>query len=150
MSTYMSTKAPKDSNLYIDPRSHLGLEFNKTRSDMLALALSSPEEYFALRSRVITAITEDAVLAVYESYWSILGEGKVGGTQLKYTKKGATGTTDFHPNLPEVEISKFAMSIAENVQEISETAVQMILPQDYLELAKKTTKNLTVARGVNI
>ena len=150
MSNYSRTADPKDSNLYIDPRSHLGLEFNKTRSDMLALALSSPEEYFALRARVITAITEDSVLAVYDNYWKILGVGKVGETQLKYRPKGATADKNFHPNLPEVAISKFAMSIAENVQKISEDAVEMILPNDYLTLAKKTTKNLTVARGVNI
>ena len=109
----------RKSNLYLDPRSHLGLNFNKSRSELLALALSHPVGYYTLRQDVITAISEQSILAIYDKIWSILGKGVVkadDGTEidLYYTdKEGARHR--YNPNLPEVKISKLAMSVAEQM-----------------------------------
>ena len=69
--------------------------------------------------------------------------------QIQYQPK--TGPkVDFSPNLPSVQISKYAMSLAQQVQVTSEAIVEILLPQDYLKLSQSTTRALTKSEGVNI
>ena len=60
----------------VNPRNILGLEHQKFKSQLLALALAEPHTYFRLRDKVYTTIVEEAVGDAYELYWSILKEGK--------------------------------------------------------------------------
>ena len=154
-SDYAKTKGVSEASLYLNPNNHLGLDYNKSRSDLLALALSHPVGYYNLRSEVITAITEEAVLAIYDKIWSILSTGLVPKSgdknehQIQYQPK--TGPkVNFSPNLPSVQISKYAMSLAQQVQVTSEAIVEILLPQDYLKLSQSTTRALTKAEGVSI
>ena len=119
------------SNLYLDPRSHLGLNFNKSRSELLALALSHSVGYYNLRQDVTTAISEQSILAIYDKIWSILGKGIVHlddrtEIQLVYTDKEGDQHR-YNPNLPEVKISKLAMSVAEQMLSTSNAIVDEIL-----------------------
>ena len=60
----------------VAPKNILGLEAQKFKSKLLAVALSEPAVYFDLRDRVYTSIVENTVANPYELYWSILTEGK--------------------------------------------------------------------------
>ena len=151
-----STGPKKINNrkLYVDPRLHLGLEHNKNKSDMLALALSAPDKYFKLRADVIKAITENAVLAIYDNFYNILSDGIVqdgdgNKTQLKYTDKQGN-VHSFIPALPEDQVSDFAMSASQNILKISENCVESILPRNHLDLSKSTMKGICVASGMNV
>ncbi len=62
----------------VSAKNQLGLDFQKTRAKLLSMALSKPENYFDLRERVITAITENSVESAYNAYWDLLTEGKYG------------------------------------------------------------------------
>ena len=142
-------KKSRKSALFVDPRRHLGLDFNKSRSALLALALSHPVGYYNLRQDVITLISENSILAIYEKMWDILNKGKVDGKKIEYVDKDGK-THHYNPALPESRISKIAMSVAEQMLKTSQSIVDEILPQDYLALAQRTSKAVNVAKGVNI
>ncbi len=129
----------------VSAKNQLGLEFQKTRAKLLSLALSKPEKYFELREEVITAITENSVEKAYEAYWDLLTEGKFGDDQLTWPDG-----TAFQPNLPESEVNRFALKVANAIKEIAEEAVDEILPMDVDELAKKRSKSILEARNVKI
>ena len=143
------TKSKNTSALFVDPRRHLGLDFNKSRSALLALALSHPVGYYNLRQDVITSISENSILAIYEKMWDILNKGEVDGKQIQYFDKDGK-PHHYNPALPESRISKIAMSVAEQMLKTSQSIVDEILPQDYLALAQRTSKAVNVAKGVNI
>ena len=135
----------------VKPKNQLGLDFQKTRAKLLSMALSKPEYYFDLRERVITAITESSVESAYEAYWELLTEGKYGvgaAQQLTWLAGGAGGA--FQPNLPQSEVNRFALKVANAIKEIAEEAVDEILPMDIDELAKKRSKSILEAKNVKI
>ena len=129
----------------VSAKNQLGLDFQKTRAKLLSLALSKPEKYFELREQVITAITETSVEQAYEAYWDLLTEGKYGTEQLSWPDGD-----DFKPNLPESEVNRFALKVANAIKEIAEEAVDEILPMDVDELAKKRSKSILEAKNVKI
>ena len=129
----------------VSAKNQLGLDFQKTRAKLLSLALSKPDKYFELREQVITAITETSVEQAYEAYWDLLTEGKYGVEQLKWPDGD-----DFKPNLPESEVNRFALKVANAIKEIAEEAVDEILPMDVDELAKKRSKSILEAKNVKI
>ena len=130
----------------VSAKNQLGLEFQKTRAKLLSLALSKPEKYFELREKVITAITENSVEGAYNAYWDLLTEGKYAGGQLNWPD----GSGEFKPNLPESEVNRFALKVANAIKEIAEEAVDEILPMDVDELAKKRSKSILEAKNVKI
>ena len=140
-----------DSPFYVNAKNALGLEQQATRSELLALALSKPANYFKLRADVVKRITEQSVSDIYNTYWDILkfGTYNEGTEQLTYID--ATGVSkNFHPNLPEAEINKFALKVAGAIKDIAEEAVDEILPLRYNDLAVHTSKGLLKAKGVDV
>ena len=129
----------------VSAKNQLGLDFQKTRAKLLSLALSKPDKYFELREDVIEAITETSVEQAYEAYWDLLTEGKYGVEQLKWPDGD-----DFKPNLPESEVNRFALKVANAIKEIAEEEVDEILPMDVYELAKKRSKSILEAKNVKI
>jgi hypothetical protein len=129
----------------VSAKNQLGLEFQKTRAKLLSLALSKPEKYFELREQVIEAITETSVEQAYNAYWELLTEGKYGDDQLTWPDGNP-----FQPNLPESEVNRFALKVANAIKEIAEEAVDEILPMDVDELAKKRSKSILEAKNVKI
>ena len=132
----------------VSAKNQLGLDFQKTRSKLLSMALSKPEDYFNLRERVITAITESSVEGAYNAYWDLLTEGKHATGRITWGAAGGGG--NFEPHLPESEVNRFALKVANAIKEIAEEAVDEILPMDIDELAKKRSKSILEAKNVKI
>ena len=130
----------------VSAKNQLGLDFQKPRAKLLSLALSKPEKYFELREKVITTITENSVEGAYNAYWDLLTEGKFAGGRLEWPD----GSGEFKPNLPESEVNRFALKVANAIKEIAEEAVDEILPMDVDELAKKRSKSILEAKNVKI
>ena len=137
------------SNFKVNVANVLGLDQQKTRATLLSLALSQPSQYFALRQTVIDKITLNSVEAIYEQYWNILTSGQYlesgKGEQLKYP----TGKA-FQPNLPEQQVNKFALKVANAIREIAEEAVESILPMKYNDLAVSSARGVLHAKGIDI
>ncbi len=155
MSDYAKKKNVSQESLYLNPQNHLGLDYNRSRSELLALALSNPIGYYELRQNIISALTEESVLAIYDKIWSILSDGIIPKSgdhpEVQITYQPKTGEKKpFKPNLPSVQVSKYAMSLAQQVQVTSESIVEILLPQDYLKLSQSTTRALTKAEGIKL
>jgi hypothetical protein len=125
----------------VAPKNILGLEAQKFKSKLLALALSEPAVYFELRDQVYQSIVETNVEQAYNTYWSILTDGKIGATQIKVRNK-AGNDFNFTPNLPESEVNTFALEVAEAVKDIAERAVERVMPMEYKDLAVRRSKEI--------
>ncbi|MFN9908650.1 MAG: hypothetical protein ACK56F_21415, partial [bacterium] len=55
----------------------MGIEADQTRSKLIALALSKPENYYKLRDTAVNAITKNLAVTIYDMYWDILTEGLI-------------------------------------------------------------------------
>ena len=60
----------------VTPKNILGLDHQRFKSQLLALALAEPHIYFKLRDIVYTGIVENAVESAYNLYWDVLKDGK--------------------------------------------------------------------------
>ena len=125
----------------VTPKNILGLEAQKFKSKLLALALSEPSTYFELRDEVYQKIVETNVQQAYNLSWSILTDGVVGGTQIKVRNK-AGADFNFTPKLPESEVNTFALEVAEAVKDIAERAVERVMPLEYKDLAVRRSKEI--------
>ena len=132
----------------VNPRNILGLEHQKFKSQLLALALAEPHTYFRLRDKVYTTIVEEAVGDAYELYWSILKEGKGKDGNVikinteKYTAPAGGKEFSFVPALPESEINTFALEVAEAVKDIAERCIEKIMPMEIKDLAVRRSKEI--------
>ena len=141
------TRLATDSVFRVEPRNILGLEHQRFKSKLLALALAEPASYFKLRDDVYTAIVEEAVGDTYNLYWNILKDGKKKETEapIKITTEKLIGGTRefiFVPNLPESEINTFALEVAEAVKDIAERCIEKIMPMEIKDLAVRRSKEI--------
>ena len=125
----------------VNPRNILGLQAQKFKSKLLALALAEPATYFKLRDEVYQTIVETNVEVSYNLYWGILTKGEVMGNQIQIEDKEGNPFL-FEPNLPESEVNTFALEVAEAVKDIAERAVERVMPMEYKDLAVRRAKEI--------
>ena len=130
-----------DSVFRVAPRNILGLQAQKFKSKLLALALAEPATYFKLRDQVYQSIVETNVEVSYNLYWDILTKGEVNGTQITVEDKEGNEFA-FTPSLPESEVNTFALEVAEAVKDIAERAVERVMPMEYKDLAVRRAKEI--------
>ena len=125
----------------------MGLDYKRIRGDLLALSLSKPSNYYDLRTKVISEVTEALVEQVYTMFWELLRNGIIKGSQLEYVPI-AGGSKPFIPQLPEHSINMFATKAARTIEDICEEAVSLILPDDYLQLSQNRQKDILRSKGM--
>ena len=143
----MSLGDLNDSKFYINIKNELGLDYKRVRGDLLALSLSKPSNYYDLRTKVISDVTEAMVQNVYTMFWQLLRNGKIDANQLEYVPIGG-GSKPFIPQLPEHLINQFATKAARTIEDICEEAVSLILPDDYLQLSQNRQKDILRSKGM--
>jgi hypothetical protein len=143
----MSREDIKTSKFFIDIKNELGLDYKRTRGDLLALSLSKPSNYYDLRTFIISGVTEKMVETIYGMFWELLRNGKIGTDPTTY-KNVTGGDVRFIPNLPEHLINQFATKAARTIEDLCEEAVQLILPDDYLQLSQNRQKDILRSKGM--
>ena len=143
----MSLADLNESKFYINIKNELGLDYKRVRGDLLALSLSKPSNYYDLRTKVISDVTEAMVQNVYTMFWQLLRNGKIDANQLEYVPIGG-GSKLFIPQLPEHLINQFATKAARTIEDICEEAVSLILPDDYLQLSQNRQKDILRSKGM--
>jgi hypothetical protein len=137
-----------DSVFRVTPGNILGLDHQRFKSQLLALALAEPHLYFRLRDDVYSTIVEQAVEDAYNLYWDMLksGKNKSGAVlkiaTVKYTNPAGAKEFNFVPNLPESEINTFALEVAEAVKDIAERCIEKIMPMEIKDLAVRRSKEI--------
>ena len=139
--------APQDSKFFIDINNEIGLNYKRVRGALLALSLSKPSNYYDLRTKIVDKITETSVREIYLNFFNILRNGIVGGDQVTYDDLNGRPKA-FVPQLPEHLINEFATKCARTIEEMCEECINLILPEDYLQLSQNRQKDILKAKGI--
>lgn len=136
---------PGDERFSINPSDYLGFDYEAYRNDLYALALSKPSEYFDLRKSVIKKVKTEAVGDLYKSFFNILSKGRDKDGRNEIIKP-ATGPAMI-PCYPQQEVSKISLKAARTLDDILNEVIEIILPQDFKDLAndraiKKSVENI--------
>jgi hypothetical protein len=137
----------QESKFFIDIKNELGLDYKRVRGDLLALSLSKPSNYYDLRTKVISGVTENMVQIIYIMFWELLRNGKIDTNQIAF-KNVVGDDVPFIPQLPEHLINQFATKAARTIEDICEEAVALILPDDYLQLSQNRQKDILRSKGM--
>jgi len=137
----------QESKFFIDIKNELGLDYKRVRGDLLALSLSKPSNYYDLRTKVISGVTEKMVEVIYVMFWELLRNGKIERDQIAF-KNVTNDDVPFIPQLPEHLINQFATKAARTIEDICEEAVALILPDDYLQLSQNRQKDILRSKGM--
>jgi hypothetical protein len=154
----------------INPSNALGIEADQTRSKLIALALSKPENYYKLRDTAVNAITSNLANTIYDMYWDILTEGLIPKTegdpdptegyagvdgdathwQLVYPDIAGSPYKGlpFEPKLPEKEVNIICSKISDQIRQIARNIIEEIMPMNHLEMAQKKQVDILKARGI--
>jgi hypothetical protein len=153
----------------INPANALGIEADQTRSKLIALALSKPENYYKLRDTAVNAITKNLACIIYDMYWDILTEGLIpeftdDGEAPELGYKTAADNKfqlcypevigspyageDFTPKIPEKEVNIICSKISDQIRQIARNIIEEIMPMNHLEMAQKKQVDILKARGI--
>ena len=136
------------SKFFIDIKNELGLNYKKVRGDLLATSLAKPQNYYALRNEIISALTEAQVESMYRVVWLCLRNGqKPNGDPITY-RNAENAPTQFVPQVPEHIIGEFASKAAKTIESLMEDIIEQILPDDYLALAQSRQKSILKSKGI--
>ena len=136
------------SKFYIDIKNELGLNYKKVRGDLLATSLAKPQNYYALRNTIISAMTEAQVESMYKVVWLCLRNGQTPDNNPITYKNAENATVQFVPQVPEHIIGEFASKAAKTIESLMEDIIEQILPDDYLALAQSRQKSILKSKGI--
>ena len=135
-------------NFQINPTDYLGHDHEVFKTKLMELALSEPKKYFELRRDVLTAVKKQAVDDAYNTYYHLLTIGKLknGATDL-LNGKSSNAYVDggFVPSMPMQKVNEFSLKAAKTLDAIAEECIEMLLPQDYRQIAENRTVQKTAS-----
>jgi len=125
----------------VEPSDYLGFDYEQFKEAQYKLALSNPSQYFTQREAIIKSVRNQAVTDIYATIYNALTTG---------TDKGGRNliVPGVVPHYPRQEVSKFALSAAQTLAKISESAVDLILPKNFQEIALKRTHDKSRGNGI--
>lgn len=148
----------------------LGIDSDLTRSRLMSLALSKPENYYKLREVAIQAVTRKLAVDIYDIYFDILSSGLIplttenrpngiGGavavdgvrkTQLIFPDVAGSPHSGeaFQPNIPEKECNIICSKVADQIKSIGRNIIEEIMPISHLQLAEKKQVDILHAKGI--
>jgi len=136
------------SKFYIDIKNELGLNYKKVRGDLLATSLAKPQNYYALRNEIISAMTEAQVENMYAIVWKCLRNGQKPDNNPFTYRNAENAPVQFVPQVPEHIIGEFASKAARTIESLMEDIIEQILPDDYLALAQNRQKSILKSKGI--
>jgi hypothetical protein len=119
-----------NNRFYLETSDVLGFKYQEYVADIRALALSKPAEYFQLRKEVLKSVKNDAVSALYKTLFNVLSTG----TNIQGRPIGRLGS-DFSPGYPSHLINDFSIGVASDLADHINRAVDIILPNDFEQIA---------------
>lgn len=135
-------------NFQINPTDYLGHDHEVFKTKLMELALSEPKKYFELRREVLSAVKKQAVDDAYKTYYYLLTSGfiKDGSTSILNGKAAETYVDGgFVPSMPMQKVNEFALKAAKTLDSIAEECIEMLLPQDYRQIAENRTVQKTAS-----
>jgi hypothetical protein len=112
-------------NFQVNTNDYLGFEYEEYLNKLMALAMSKPAEYYEIRSKTLAELKKVVVSAVYTEYYELL------------TIKPLPGSLPaLIPHYPQQKAGQFALAASKTINEILNSALDIILPANHLDVAK--------------
>ena len=128
--------ASNDMNFSVDISNYLSFDFDAHKNKMLALSLSKPSEYAALRAKIISKLRDENVKSIYKTLMAFMTMGH----------ESATSTTliaqEVVTSFPRQEALKFCLSSSETLNRIFSDCVDICLPPPYSKIALQRDSDL--------
>jgi hypothetical protein len=121
--------AAPTTNFRVNAPQYLGHQYQEFCNDLYALAISEPDKYFTMRKNVLKKVKQDAIGAIYDTFYNLLVEGRVGTSNVF--------VNDMQPQYPEQKVSEIALSAANTLDNILNKVIELVLPIDYRDIALK-------------
>ena len=112
-------------NFQVNTNDYLGFEYEEYLNKLMALAMSKPAEYYEIRSKTLADLKKVVVSAVYTEYYELLT-----------TKQLPGSAPALIPHYPQQKASQFALAASKTINEILNSALDIILPANHLDVAK--------------
>jgi hypothetical protein len=112
-------------NFQVNTSDYLGFEYEEYLNKLMALAMSRPAEYYDIRSKTLAALKKVVVENIYTEYYKLLTSQPLTGSNPALT-----------PNYPQQKASQFALAASKTINEILNSALDIILPANHLDVAK--------------
>lgn len=124
----------------INPNVYLGLEYNNYKSQVFAVALSAPTDYFKAKQVVNDTLKKNIIQGIYTTIYNALDELKdPDGDKILRTQPAPLSTIS--PKYPNQKIQQLALDASASIEKIMDEVVEILFPSDYNEiLATKLNK----------
>ena len=114
-------------NFQVDTSDYMGFKYEEYLNELMSLAMSKPSEYYKMRSDTLKALKQGIISQIYTTYYTLLTTGKVGG---------ASPLGALVPSYPQQKASQFSLAASKTINEILNSALDIILPANHLDVAK--------------
>ena len=114
-------------NFQVDTSDYLGFKYEEYLNELMAIAMSKPSEYYKIRADTLKALKQDVIKAIYDTYYGLLTTGNINGNN---TLGGLV------PAYPQQKASQFSLAASKTINEILNSALEIILPANHLDVAK--------------
>ena len=114
-------------NFEVNTSDCLGFQYEEYLNNVMAIAMSTPAKYYQMRADTLKELKQIVVNQVYETYYKLITTGKVNG-------KDPLG--GLIPHYPQQKAPQFALQASKTINEILNSALDIILPPNHLDLAK--------------
>lgn len=122
----------------------LGRNQKKNRNMLYQQALSKPDDYLKQRNQALELLVDSMVKKNYDDFRAFLSKGTLpDGSQLNFPDG-----KPYMPCLPDASLTKFAMSVAETIEEICENAMEEVMPMSHKDLAIKKISDISKIKGL--
>ena len=125
----------------VEVLNYLGVKHNTYRSNMYALALKNPSEYYKLRGEVEEYVINSALESWFSTFFWVMSKGTKPPSGMSSTGDsivtGANAIKTFVPNLPKKDIEDFSLSASETLRQLCMDCVRRILPDNYNTIMSK-------------
>jgi hypothetical protein len=115
-------------NFEVDTSDYMGFKYEEYLNELMSIAVSTPSKYYEMRSNTLKALKQGIISQIYDTYYKLLTTGKV------------NGLTPLGPRLvpcyPQQKASQFSLAASKTINEILNSALDIILPANHLDVAK--------------
>jgi hypothetical protein len=141
-----------DDKFRLNTDNVLGFGYQEYLSSIRGLAISSPGEYYKLRSELMKTIKRDAVGALYTSIFNALSLGLDAKEHTIQADKGAIvlGEEPYIPQYPSQKVNDLAIRIASVLGEELNKVVDLLMPDEFESIAAKKLQIKGAASAIDI
>ncbi len=125
-------------NFEVDTSDYMGFKYEEYLNELMSIAMSKPSEYYKIRSETLKALKQGVITQIYTTYYTLLTKGTI---------EGVNTLGDLVPSYPQQKASQFSLAASKTINEILNSALDIILPANHLDVAKmKLTEKSSASR----